>query len=231
MMTPKSRLGACAIAAFILGVALGHVVFHHQPERNINQLQGVIVPVLSLDVYDAEGRLVKSIVKVGDPPTLNFIKILLHIFWNQEENKEIHNRTVVAMDGSSYTVGEGGHSVYYGTVAGVAVVSAKVILGNGTTPFSIDQYALSGTWTQDVPVHYYAAYYNSTHMWTLYEATWTNNLGADKDVTEVGLAIYWYYSGTVAKWFLIFRDVLSNPVTVPDGGALVVRYYIYVRYG
>ena len=49
-------------------------------------------------------------------------------------------------------------------------------------------------------------------------------------VKEIGIVVFndW---GSTHKYFLIIRDVLSSPSSVPDGASLTVRYRIYITYG
>ena len=58
--------------------------------------------------------------------------------------------------------------------------------------------------------------------------TFTNLSGQSIEVREIGIIAwnYWRYESSVTKnvKFLILRDVLDSPVSVPDGATLTVRY-------
>jgi len=58
--------------------------------------------------------------------------------------------------------------------------------------------------------------------------TFTNSSGADVTVKEIGIVTI--NSNAVTSYFLIARDVLATPQTIPDGAALTVRYRIYITY-
>jgi len=57
----------------------------------------------------------------------------------------------------------------------------------------------------------------------------TNNTGSPQTVKEIGLVIANKYAA-VQYYFLIARDVLASPQTVPDGATLTVRYRLYISY-
>jgi len=225
------------VLAFVAGLAFGVVApitqFYVNNPQEQNTAGSYMVPVLSLEVYDPDGNLVKTHTKVGDPPTLNFVKIILqHNLWSKTTgNKELYNTTLVDIEGTEVIVSTAtdGRTYTEATVNEVDKQVIKIMVGDGTDPFDPSQYNLTGTWIADVVMNKFISFYNSTHMWVVYEGTWTNDLGADKDITECGLFIYWTYSSTNENWFMLFRDTFS-PITVPDGGALVIRYYIYVQY-
>jgi len=56
--------------------------------------------------------------------------------------------------------------------------------------------------------------------------TYTNNSGASITVTEVGLQVYFYNSSPGPDYMLIIHDLLSSPITVPNGGVLGITYTI-----
>jgi len=61
------------------------------------------------------------------------------------------------------------------------------------------------------------------------ERTYANYSGADITVSEVGLANLWYgeKGGAVYTWFfLLIRDLLPTPDTIPDGYSYMVSYEI-----
>jgi len=108
-----------------------------------------------------------------------------------------------------------------------------VVVGSGDTPVSIDDYNLAskipngtgagqlsyGPVTMDAPMKT-----DSGYLFRVVR-TFTNNSGGDITVKEVGLIAYHkHVDGAV--YFLIARDVLASPVTVPNGSTLTVRYIV-----
>jgi len=196
---------------------------------NPNLRTGVIVPALQINVYNNDGTLIKSYRKVGDLPTKNFLKWLMHTWWYDNDAVQIINGTWTAEDG---TTGTPGDNYYHGaagtTVAGVDGISLKVVLGNGTTPPTIDDYSLESKLVE-APVTWYKFDANSTHMWIEVKATYTAT--SPINITEVGLAGYMSNGyGTSRKWSLFFRDVISQ-ISLDVDQTLEIRYYVYVRYG
>jgi hypothetical protein len=61
----------------------------------------------------------------------------------------------------------------------------------------------------------------------------TNNSGASVTVKELGIVIMHSVladSTTYTYYFLILRDVLTSPSSVPDGATLTVRYKMQISY-
>lgn len=57
--------------------------------------------------------------------------------------------------------------------------------------------------------------------------SFTNNSGGNITVREIGLVMQHSSDGSsINARLMICRDVLSSPVTVPNGGILYVKYYI-----
>jgi hypothetical protein len=56
----------------------------------------------------------------------------------------------------------------------------------------------------------------------------TNNSGADVTVKEMGLLARILSSNVGAKSLLLARDVLSTPITIPDGYSLTLRYIVKI---
>ncbi|MGC9086755.1 MAG: hypothetical protein ACP5IT_11235 [Thermoproteota archaeon] len=229
------KLLVASFIAFLVGLSIGLAPHILVAKQNNELPQGAIIPVLEIKVFDQNGKLIKAYTKVGDPPTFNFIKIVLqHNLWGcSTTNKNLYNTSVVNDAGTAVGVGSasgpGARFYVEATVAGVANQQMKIKIGSGTTAFSPSQYNLQGTWIQDVLMNTFVSYYNSTHMWSVFQGTWTNTGTSSVTVTEAGLFIYWVYSSSSYAWFMLFRDVFSA-VTVPSNGAITITYTIYVRY-
>ncbi len=223
-------------SAFIIGIMLGllHPLpiqpqKHHISLRNRQPETGVIVPALAIKVYDDQGNLKYAYAKVGDLPTKNFLKWLMHTWWYSSTSIQIYNATWTSEDGASGSPATGyTHGGGSATVAGVSGITLKVALGNGTTTPTIDDYALESKLVE-VPVTWYAFDANSTHMWIEVKATYTAT--SPINITEIGLLGIMYDAiGTTNKWMLLFRDVVPQ-ISLDVDQTLEVRYYVYVRYG
>jgi len=221
------------VLAFALGTTLG-LLAPLQSRRAAPALEpgintGVVVPALVVNVYGEDGSLIYTYAKVGDLPTKNFLKWLMHTWWHSTASIQIYNLTWTAEDGSTGTPYNGAtHAGLGTTVAGVSNICLKVALGNGTTSPTIDDYALENKLVE-APVTWYAFDANSTHMWIEVKATYTAT--SPINITEIGLLGRMSESiGTDDKWFLLFRDVVPQ-ISLDVDQTLEVRYYVYVRYG
>jgi hypothetical protein len=108
--------------------------------------------------------------------------------------------------------------------------SYGIVVGTSDTPVTRDDYKLGnqiahgnstgqltyGAVSIDAPVTYGTGY--------LIRVTrvFTNNSGADITVKEIGVYSYNNYN-----YFCIIRDVLTTPVTIPNGYSWTVRYNFY----
>jgi len=61
-----------------------------------------------------------------------------------------------------------------------------------------------------------------------FSRTFTNLSGASVTVKELGITLQCWATGDTTINVLILRDVLSSPVSVPDGATLTVRYTFQV---
>ena len=115
--------------------------------------------------------------------------------------------------------------------------SFGVVVGSGTTPVSPSDYNPSsliphGTSTGqlDYEPHTVTSSYSSTSSYVEISRSFVNRSGADVIVREVGLISrsYWKDLSAVRQdiKYLIARDVLPNPILIPNLSSLTVRYRI-----
>jgi len=121
------------------------------------------------------------------------------------------------------------------------VDSYGIVVGKGETPVSPEDYNLDdkiahgtasgqldyGAHTfEDVVVEDKVSKFRVSR-------TFSNVSGAEITVKEIGIIAWcwWGFNGGVAKdlKFLIVRDVLTTPTTIPDGASLNVRYTFSVE--
>lgn len=226
------------IFTFIAGLFIGGIVFTPPkpslPVQTVEYGNAYMIPVLELEVRDRDGNLLQTYRKIGDPPTLNFIKLMMvHAYWcSSASNKQLYNTSCTDVSGTARTMSSTTYGRFYdqssSTVLGVGYQSMKIMVGDGDTAFNVNQFKLQGSWTSDVLMNTFICFYNSTHMWSQYQGTWTNNLGSTKTVKECGLFGNVCYSSSSTAWFMFFRDTFS--VVVPNGGSLTVTYRLYFRY-
>jgi hypothetical protein len=228
--------------------------------QSLNPLKGFI----EIEVRDREGRVIQRGRHEMKSFTNNFLKILegfFNSYGNYSPGYQAHpatKTTVVASDGSSKDAwieaysfdnyyGPAGGGVAMATRAGDNVDSYGIVVGSGTAPFNLNNYALAtkiahGTGAGQLD----------------YDAMSLDDLGLDTSVSppvyrvrllrgfknlttspitiaEVGVIArnYWKRSGGVLNdvTFLIARDVLPTNYTVPAGGSATVAVVIEVVMG
>jgi len=117
---------------------------------------------------------------------------------------------------------------------GINLASTSIQIGTGTTPPSPSDTALAdpisnGTGANEMqypsaPTYSSVIIKGDTSYFTL-QSTITNNSGASITVSEVG-----WIGGTTNSGFsgMLTHDLLSSPVTVPNGTAITITYTISV---
>jgi len=115
--------------------------------------------------------------------------------------------------------------------------SYGIWVGSGSAAVSPGDYNLAskiphgtGAGQLDYEPHTITSSYSGTSSYVEIARSFVNKSGGDVIVREVGLLArnYWKYSGAVTNdaKFLIARDVLPNPILVPNLASLTVRYRI-----
>lgn len=141
----------------------------------------------------------------------------------------IANAPIEDIIGSSYT--------YYSPMAfssGDNDDSYGIVVGSGSTPVSPDDYALAskiphgtGAGQIDYNTHTVTSSYSDTSSYIEISRSFTNRSGSDIIVREVGLIARSYHTyRNVDIRVLVARDVLTNPIVVPNLSSLTVRYRI-----
>jgi len=119
--------------------------------------------------------------------------------------------------------------------------SHGIVVGVGDTPVSPEDYKLagkiahgSGSGQLDYGTHSFEAIVVEDKVSKFrVSRTFTNISGASVTVKEIGIIAWCYYRNNAAVKkdvkFLIVRDVLITPTTIPDGASLNVRYTFSVE--
>jgi hypothetical protein len=174
------------------------------------------------ELLDPKGRVVKR----GRQPVKSWVKAWILFLYASFGNANV---SVTDTGGTSRTINAGYSLVAYG---GTGDSRFGIVVGSSDTPVNRDDYKLGsqishgsstgqlmyGGGSVDAPVTY------STGYLTRIIRVFTNNSGADITVKEIGIYAYW---GTTPYFLCIIRDVLTTPVTIPNGYSLTVRYNFY----
>jgi hypothetical protein len=180
-----------------------------------------MVGYIEWELKDPKGRVVKR----GKQPMKSWVKQWLQILYVYFSNS---STSIYDTGGTSRSVG----ILTWKVDAGSGVATYGIVAGTSDTPVTRDDYKLGsqishgngtgqlmyGAMSHDAPTTY------STGYLTRAIRVFTNNSGDSITVKEIG--IYVSYA-SYPYYFCIIRDVLSTPVTIPNGYSWTVRYNFY----
>jgi hypothetical protein len=172
------------------------------------------------ELRDPKGRIVKR----GKQPMKSWVKQwiqCLYVYFGYTST------TIIDINGTSRTMSSAN---VFTLSSGAGTTTYGIVVGSSDTPVTRDDYKLAsqilhgsgtgqlmyGAMSFDAPTAYGTGY--------LFRAmrVFTNNSGADVTVKEIGL-----YVNFGGYYFCIARDVLTTPVTIPNGYSWTVRYNFY----
>jgi len=116
-------------------------------------------------------------------------------------------------------------------------VSQGIVVGSSDTPNTINTYALgskishgtgSGQLVYNPMTFEDVVNPSGTILQFRMTRVFTNNSGADVIVKEMGLLIKTMDNTGSARSVLFARDVLTTPITIPDGYSLTLRYIVKI---
>jgi hypothetical protein len=173
------------------------------------------------ELRDPKGRIVKR----GKQPMKSWVKAwiqFLYVYWYNG------NTTIIDTSGVSRGVAP---NATFTLAAGAGVSTFGIVVGSSDTPVTRDDYKLGsqilhgsgtgqlmyGAMSFDAPTAYGTGYLLRVIR------VFTNNSGADVTVKEIGV----YVNQTGSYYYCLIRDVLTTPVTIPNGYSWTVRYNFY----
>jgi len=220
-----------------------------QPERKI-ELEGAVVLDLVFTLRDKNGNVTNERFEQGHSFLANFIKLLYcnamrhHAPYADGAALSLVDTGGTARAGSgaataAFSVGSGGlHGCAFRANAGTGTTGWGILVGtdDGTIlPKDINNYALGakiahGTGSGEL-TYGDTSIVPSTHDGASYSyagitRSFSNGSGANIDVNEIGFATYFYWDTSTYRYFLLSRDILDTPVTVPDGQAMTASIRI-----
>jgi hypothetical protein len=174
------------------------------------------------ELRDQKGRIVRR----GKQPMKSWVKQWIQVLYG---NLARTSFTVTDTGGTSRNIGYD-YSPAMALNAGSGVSTFGIVVGSSDTPVTRDDYKLGsqiahgnatgqlmyGAVSFDAPVTYGTGYLFRVMR------VFTNNSGADITVKELGV-----YAGVYTVYVCLIRDVLSTPVTIPNGYSWTVRYNFY----
>lgn len=202
-----------------------------------------------IELYDKDGGLLWSDERESRSLLLNFAKALYGCFKaaggeSLDTSGLQMSASIVDQDGATKTIA----TLWYASTAvagGGGVVMAMgapsgddsygIIVGSGSTPVSYSDYRLaskiphgSSAGQLNYGTHSVSISAGSTSSFVEVSRAFTNVSGSTVVVREVGIVAWNYWTSYVGVAynvkFLVARDVLPSPVSVPNLASLLVRY-------
>jgi hypothetical protein len=201
---------------------------------------------LTIIVRDTNGNIVKVHKQWSHSPTSNFVSILLPYNWYVNTGQ---GSTIINTGGSSYTInptaGGNANPLYYPTNdLNYPTYLAMIQVGSGSQSNPYSAYSLaspiangsgSGQLQYGQPSVSSAPIVSGSSAYFYITQTFNNNSGSTVTITEIGIllnATIWVPSasnreniGNVLVWY----DVLSSSISIPNGGSLTIYYTFTVN--
>jgi len=201
---------------------------------------------LTIIVRDEKGEIIKVHKQWSHSPTSNFIGILLPTNWYSATGS---TWTITNTNGTGYIYNPGGgnksNGLYYpATQNNYPTWLVMIQVGSGQQPNPYNAYSLAapianGTRTGQLlygqPSVSQIPIVSGSSIYFVISQAFINKSGGGVTITEVGiiLDIYMYNLSTSNfqnfGYFLMWYDVLSSPISVPNGGSIVIYYTFMVN--
>jgi len=201
---------------------------------------------LTIIVKNEKGDIVKVHKQWSHSPTSNFIGLFLPTNWFSSTG----NRwTIVNTNGTGYAhkiiTGAGDNALYYPSNTSNSpswLVMIQVGSGQQSNPYNAYSLAApiaNGTGTGQLlygqPSVLQKPIVSGSSVYFIISQAFNNQSGGTVTITELGIImdIYmWNISTGQAQnfgYFLMWYDVLSSPISVPNGGSIVIYYTFTVN--
>ena len=201
---------------------------------------------LTVIVRDADGNIVRVHKQWSHSPTSNFMSVLLPYNWYANTGK---SSTITNTGGSSYTLnlaaGDNSNPFYYPNNSyNNPTYLAMIQVGSGSqsNPYSAHSLAApiangsgTGQLVYGTPSVSSSPIVSGSSVYFYISQTFNNLSGGTVTITEVGIllnvTIYNISAGAVQNIgnVLMWYDVLSSPISVPNGGSVTIYYTFTVN--
>jgi hypothetical protein len=196
--------------------------------------------VIEYEVRDKNGKLLSK----GKLPAKSWVGNIIGILssmisvWSGANSGFYYNGRADLIDTGNNSrnllMGGSSSSAVLGGCAPAGDTTAGIILGTSDMPVNLAQYDLANRITHGTGSGQLS--YGATNVETLVKGTvwyfrvirtFTNYGGASITVKEIGLFVRLGMTASPGYFScMLARDVLTSPITVPDGSTLTVRYII-----
>jgi len=208
--------------------------------------QSTFKAYLTVVVRDEKGDIIKVHKQWSRSPTFNFMGLFLPTNWYSNTN---NTWTITNTGGTSYTYNPGSGSnqnalSYPGTSYNEPAYLVMIQVGSGQQSNPYSAYTLAapianGTGSGQLLYGYPSVSQTptvsgSSVSFTISQA-FNNQSGGTVVITELGIILDIYMYNLSAKayqnfgYFLMWYDVLSSAISVPNGGSIVIYYTFTVN--
>jgi len=177
---------------------------------------GISVTVIVRQYRD--GKLINEVIDKKDPFTKNFVALL---YLALKSGYGTYSATDIS--GSSHTL-QVDRSSFYTPLAGTG---NYIYIGDGSAEFTINDYKLSGTYTQKATTSTPSE--STVNPKINYTISASFTLSSAMTIREVGYSRVLRDSGYNYAEFLLMRDVLSTPISAAAGDTVTVTYIIRIN--
>jgi|GEM_PF-1352481 len=169
------------------------------------------------------GSLIKEVVDRKDPFTNNFIQILYATMYNGGDLKTYTMKDVSGTSRNLYI----SRADCSGFCSPLYATGNYIYIGDGTTPFSINDYKLSGT--NILKTKGSTPSESAVDPKINYTISASFSLSSAMTVSEVGYSKVLTASDFYNYEFLLMRDVLSTPISALAGDTITETYIIRIN--
>jgi len=208
--------------------------------------QPTLKAYLTVIVRDADGNIVRVHKQWSHSPTSNFMSVLLPYNWYANTGQSL---TITNTGGSSYTLnpaaGNTANPFFYpNNSTNYPTYLAMIQVGSGSQSNPYSAYSLAapiangsgtGQLMYGAPSVSSSPIVSGSSVYFYISQTFNNQSGGTVTITEIGILLnvdLWIPSagkvqniGNVLMWY----DVLSSPISVPNAGSVTIYYTFTVN--
>jgi len=204
------------LVVILAGASLGLML---RPKQDRS---GMVTVTLVVEQY-RQGKLINRIIEEKDPFNQNFVNLLAGLFTNcGGVQKSITMTDTGGTARSFYLMGGASSGTYYDLYA----TGNSILIGSGTTSFSLSNYALAtqvASAASSSPAESVVG--NSINI----TISASFSISSAVTISEVGYARNLNDNGGTTRTILLMRDVLSTPISAAAGDTVTVNYIIRIN--
>jgi len=203
------------LVAVIAGVSLGLML---RPKQDRS---GMVTVTLVVEQY-RQGKLINRVVEEKDPFNQNFVNLLAGLFTNCGNVQKSITMTDTGGTARSFYI----MSVTYPDYCDLYATGNSILIGSGTTAFSLSNYALA---TQVASAASSSPTESVVGNRINITISASFSISSAVTISEVGYVRNLNDAGGTTRTILLMRDVLSTPISAAAGDTVTVNYIIRIN--